>query len=141
MQGSMCVRSGPGMNQRQIVGGVLQTDQAGQKYWPCNSSRSRVVLLVPSTVSFVLERLLQNASKLHNSQRLTHIVQNSYISNSYVPYYKSNGSPILFPFHPLFLTHRQGEHSIVLTLSLGTPESSMLYPLSSQGMFPLTSVP
>lgn len=88
-----------------------------------------------------IERLLQNASKLHNSQRLTPIVQNSYISNSYVPYYKSNYSPVLFPLHPLFFTHRQGEHSMVLVLSLGTPESSMLYPLSSQGMFPLTSMP
>lgn len=134
----MCVRSGPGVNQSQIVGGVPQTAQAGLKYWPCNSSSSTVVLLVPSTVSFVLERLLQNASKLHNSQRLKPIVQNSYISNSYVPYYKSNCSPVLFSLHPLFLTHRLGEHRMVLALSLDTPESSRpcFTPLAVKGCFP-----
>lgn len=114
LQGSMCVRSGPGMNQSQLDSGVPQTDQSGLKYWPCNSFKSRVVLLAPGTVSFVLERLLQNASKLHNSHRLKPIAQNSYISNLYVPYYKSNCSPILYPLHPLFLTRRQGEHSMVL---------------------------
>lgn len=89
MQSSMCVRSGPGVNRSQIAGVVPQAVQAGLKYWPCNSSRSRVVLLVPGTVSFVLERLLENASKLHTSQRLKPIEQNSYISNSYVPNYKT----------------------------------------------------
>lgn len=126
-----------GMKQSQLVGGVPQIYQSGLKYWPCNSSKSRVVLLVPGTVSCVLERLLQNASKLHNSQRLKPIVQNSPISNPYMPCYKSNCSPILYPLHPLFLTHGQGEHSMVLSLSFGHPESSRtcFTPLAVKGCF------
>lgn len=130
----------------QIAGVVSLANRAGPKYWPCNSTSSTVVLLVPSTISFVLERPLQRASKLPTSKWLKAVVHQVFMSltqhNIHMCHITNqNYYSILFHLHPLFLTHRQwGEHMMVLALSLGSPESPKpcFRPLAVKGFFPLT---